>query len=462
MLLIFVHGWSVTDTDTYGGLPEALAARAAGAGLDLEIRHLHLGRYVSFHDEVTVDDVARAFDNALRQQIPNNANARRKFSCITHSTGGPVARTWVERFYGADKLDRLPLEHLIMLAPANFGSALAQLGKSRLGRIGNFFQGTEPGVRFLDWLALGSLEQRELNVAWMRYRSPENGFYPFVLSGQTIDSKLYDHLNSYTGEEGSDGVVRLAAANMNYRRVHLVQTDEVLRRRPPTLRMVVETNERSPRVPLGIVPDAAHSGKQIGIMRSVTRKNAAEKPVVDWILRCLKVDGEAAYAALGDELEELSQGVQAREGVARCAMVIFHIVDDQGQPVTDYDLLLLASRNYSPDVLPKGFFVDRQLNRLVPNCLTYYLDFDRMSTLPGGALGFRLTARPEKGFTHFVAGEFRSEDTPLDHILVANETCIVDMELRRFVDEGVFRLGPATEKRRSFKRDKPTGKSVPG
>lgn len=461
MLLIFVHGWSVAHTDTYGGLPEALAARAAGAGLDLEIAHLYLGRYISFHDEVTLDDVARAFDNALRRQIPNNANARRKFSCVTHSTGGPVVRNWVENFYGADQLDRLPLKHLIMLAPANFGSALAQLGKGRLSRIANFFQGVEPGQRILDWLELASPEQSELNVAWMSYRSPENGFYPFVLSGQTVDSKLYDHLNSYTGEKGSDGTVRLAAANMNYRRVQLVQTDEVLRQRPPTLRMVVKQNERAPRMPLGIVPGAAHSGEEIGIMRSVTPDNAGDRPVVDWILRCLKVDGAAAYAALGDDLDRLSQEVQAREGVARCAMVVFHIHDDQGQPVADYDLLLLAGRNYSPDVLPKGFFIDRQRNRRAPNCLTYFLDHDQMSKIPGGALGFRLTARPGEGFSRFVAGEFRSEDIPLDRILVANETCIVDMELRRFVDEGVFRLGPATEERRSFKKDKPTGQSVP-
>jgi hypothetical protein len=35
------------------------------------------------------------------------------------------------------------------------------------------------------------------------------------------------------------------------------------------------------------------------------------------------------------------------------------------------------------------------------------------------------------------------------------------MELRRVVDEGVFRLSPATEPRRSFKKDKPSGTGVP-
>jgi len=65
MLLIFVHGWSVTSTDTYGELPAALSKAASGFGLTLDIRHLYLGKYVSFHDEVTLDDIARAMDRAF-------------------------------------------------------------------------------------------------------------------------------------------------------------------------------------------------------------------------------------------------------------------------------------------------------------------------------------------------------------------------------------------------------------
>eukprot|EP01031_Cornospumella_fuschlensis_P043536 gene43536-53229_t len=43
-----------------------------------------------------------------------------------------------------------------MLAPANFGSALAQLGKGRVGRLKAWFSGVEPGQGVLDWLELGS------------------------------------------------------------------------------------------------------------------------------------------------------------------------------------------------------------------------------------------------------------------------------------------------------------------
>ena len=90
-------------------------------------------------------------DSALRH-MPGNQSRIQEFSCITHSTGGPVVREWVDRFYGARKLRELPLKHLVMLAPANHGSALAVLGKQRLSRMKSWFQGVEPGQKVLDWL----------------------------------------------------------------------------------------------------------------------------------------------------------------------------------------------------------------------------------------------------------------------------------------------------------------------
>jgi hypothetical protein len=38
--LVFVHGWSVTHTDTYGGLPERLASEGKKFGLTLRNRHI--------------------------------------------------------------------------------------------------------------------------------------------------------------------------------------------------------------------------------------------------------------------------------------------------------------------------------------------------------------------------------------------------------------------------------------
>lgn len=117
-IVAFVHGWSVTHTDTYGGLPEALQQQAAAHGLQIEIKDLHLGRYISFHDEVGIDDLARAMQHAVQQDLGHPA----EFSCITHSTGGPLVRRWVDRYYAPRNLADCPLRHLVMLAPANHGS----------------------------------------------------------------------------------------------------------------------------------------------------------------------------------------------------------------------------------------------------------------------------------------------------------------------------------------------------
>ena len=69
LLVVFVHGWSVTSTDTYGGLPARLKREASAAGgPDLDVRNIYLGQYVSFRDEVRLEDV--------RLIVPHQANAR--------------------------------------------------------------------------------------------------------------------------------------------------------------------------------------------------------------------------------------------------------------------------------------------------------------------------------------------------------------------------------------------------
>ena len=179
--LVFVHGWSVTSTATYGQMPQRLQQQAATLGLPLTLRDLWLSEYVSFDDAVTMDDLVRAFDHALRDLHLLEPS----FACITHSTGGPVVREWLRA--QRDKPGRystIRLPHLVMLAPANFGSALAQLGKGVIGRLKAWFDGVEPGQRILDWLELGSAASISLNLDRIHGGDPvTSGQFPFVLIG---------------------------------------------------------------------------------------------------------------------------------------------------------------------------------------------------------------------------------------------------------------------------------------
>ena len=86
MLVVFVHGWSVINTDTYGGLPQALAANNGA----VKVTHLFLGKYISFADEVTVDDLARGMQHAVNTEVLPLLQPDEKFACITHSTGGAL------------------------------------------------------------------------------------------------------------------------------------------------------------------------------------------------------------------------------------------------------------------------------------------------------------------------------------------------------------------------------------
>ena len=97
-IVILVHGWSVTNTDTYGALAARLKSEARTHGLAIDIRHIWISKYVSFADEVLLEDLSRGFEAAIRRELGKELDKGRRFACITHSTGGPAIRDWWNRF----------------------------------------------------------------------------------------------------------------------------------------------------------------------------------------------------------------------------------------------------------------------------------------------------------------------------------------------------------------------------
>jgi hypothetical protein len=496
-LLVFVHGWSVTSTSTYGELPARLKAEAAKAGgPGLDVAHVYLGQYVSFRDEVRLEDVARAFDRAIARVLAE-AGPGRRFACLTHSTGGPVVREWLDRFHGQPgTLDACPMSHLVMLAPANFGSALAQLGKSRLGAIKAWFNGVEPGQGVLDWLELASPESLALNLRWihdypaLRLTARANPVFPFVLSGDTIDRKLYDHVNAYTGETGGDGVVRLAAANLNARHVVLAQEPlapgEAMpsaRKRLRALRKV--SSARSAPTAFKIVPGASHSGTDLGIMASV-RNDGRPHATVEAILRCLAVADDTGYESLRRTFEAENawhQDARRRLEIEKIpvlpdrvylhdphAMVVFRLIDDAGSRVPDMNLLLTAGPNADPNQLPEGFLTDRQGNRRAPGNLCFFLNHAaltgcpeivddrgqrrREALVPRPPYGLRLLPRQDEKWVEHWAAELAADAGGLLDLVEPNQTTIIDLRLTRIVREGVFRFTTQSSPR-SFRKDDP-------
>src|ERR1700732_3599519 len=120
MIVVFLHGWGVRNPD-YGALPQWLRERMGASVVDV-----WLSDYITYSDSVTMGDLVDAFERARQQNFPGV-----KFACVTHSTGGPLARQWLATYGAAEGAAGL-LTHLVMLAPPNHGSAMAQLGKGRL------------------------------------------------------------------------------------------------------------------------------------------------------------------------------------------------------------------------------------------------------------------------------------------------------------------------------------------
>ncbi len=467
MLVVFIHGWSVTNTDSYGMLPKVVA-QYADPQLSIQITDLYLGKYVSFADEVNIDDIARGFHKAIVSEILPRLSGGGKFACVTHSTGGPVVRKWIDLFF-KDRVMDCPLSHLVMLAPANHGSALAQLGKGRLSEIKSFAEGVQPGVGVLNWLELGSDQSWELNYSWLDYNCTSSGLYLFVLTGQTIDRKLYDHVNSYTGEAGSDGVVRAASANMNYGFVRLLQHGG---------KIIIEKRKQLEKYAYGVLPGLSHSDNDMGIMRSINAENGRTHPTVIWILKCLSVNSSSSYSSVTKELNVLTEKTQIDERsrktkelflferefiTSRYCMLVFRIEDDRGNKLSEYNILFTAGPNYDVNHLPEGFFVDRQCNKLNPGKLTYYVDYDKMAEWFAkpelqNKFGFRIVARPGEGYAYYNVAEHRGNFNSLKQYFAPNQTLMVDIRLTRHVTEGVFRLTKNLEPE-SFK-SQPRGSDI--
>ena len=477
-IVILVHGWSVRNTDSYGGLPERLKREAKrNPELDLDVRQIWLSEYTSFHNEVTLPDIARAFQAALDHELGDALARGQRFACITHSTGGPVIRAWLQQYYLSRGRTASPLSHLIMLAPANFGSALVQLGLSKLARLRSaWFDGVDVGTGVLDWLELGSAQSTALNLQWLEQGAlfvGSAGVFPFVLTGQSHDPKLYDFVNSYTAETGSDGAVRVSAANLNFTHIRLEQQAPVDDKRSKlgfsAPRLVARAPQVSPAVPFAVLPGVCHSDVRMGIMRSVPPKDQPH-PTISAILQCLAVTDMPGYAQLFDAFRALTAETQAEEQVEDrsgfmafdhqaihdpSCMLQFRVRDDQGNAIKDFDLVLTAGADGNPNHIPPGFFIDRQRNHLDPGSVTYYINHSRMAGAPPviykgkelraalppcESLGLRVIPFPQDGFVLYQPAVLVATPENLANFVKPNQTTLVDVVLRRFVREGVYRL----------------------
>ncbi len=211
--IAILHGWS-DKGDSFKSLRTFLAQNGFAA------QDVFLGNYISMDDDVRVEDVAKRMDVVIQDMLAAGT-LRAPFDLIVHSTGALVARQWMANLHQARS--RVPVRRFVMLAPANFGSRLAAVGKSMIGRLtkglGNRLETGEEMLRALELASpyQWKLAQQDLLAppgedAAGPFNNGGDSVWPFVIVGtRAYDSGLQQIIN----EAGSDGTVRVSAADIN-------------------------------------------------------------------------------------------------------------------------------------------------------------------------------------------------------------------------------------------------------
>jgi hypothetical protein len=213
--IAILHGWS-DKGDSFKHLRDFLGQNG------FAVQDVFLGNYISMDDDVRVEDVAKRMDVVIQAMIAAGTLSQ-TFDLIVHSTGALVARQWMANLHAAGRT--VPVRRFVMLAPANFGSRLAAVGKSMIGRltkgVGNRL---ETGEEMLRALELASPYQWKLAQQDLLARPGEDASGPFsaiddtkgVLPFVIVGTRAYDSgLQQIINEAGSDGTVRVSAADIN-------------------------------------------------------------------------------------------------------------------------------------------------------------------------------------------------------------------------------------------------------
>jgi len=361
--VLIVHGWS-DQSDSFHALARFLGRNGYQA------RSLWLGDYESMVDDVRVQDVANRMAAVIDQRIAGG-DLDPAFDMIVHSTGGLVARAWLTtRYRGA--ADKCPVKRLVMLAPANYGSKLAAVGKSMLGRLIKGAQhGFHTGTSMLNDLELASpfqweLAQRDVLVApggdAARYYGSDR-VWPFVIVG----SRGYTgFLRQIANENGSDGTVRVCAANLNARGV----TIDFGEPDPQKMMRLWEPRLECP-APLAVVPTRTHGSivdpdrEESDNQEDIAETGDEKQQLGRLILEALGCANFGDYRAIGESWDKVCETTAARsmpapdepdaeadpqaEGYHQYMQVNAYVVDDHGKPVPDYFLDFFSNRDKFDD-----------------------------------------------------------------------------------------------------------------
>lgn len=344
--IAIVHGWSGSSKSLHN-LKSYLDTRGFPSV------QIWLSDYVSLDDDVRFEDIGKRMHAVIGEALASGKLIA-PFDLIVHSAGGLVAREWISRYYpdGAN----CPVKRLLMLAPANFGSKYAALGKSMIGRLAkgwnNWFQSGEQILRGLELASpyQWDLARRDILDPDGSVAGPygQGKIWPFVIMGTRGHTK---GLEAIINEDGADGTVRVAAANLNAIGATVDFSADAAN---PTFK-AWGSRVAGAAIPFAVLPDRDHSSI-IQPASHVAASDAINTQLGELIVQALNCKTDAEYAAIATQWDTISdetatfaddeakiEGQFPKQGLTPQAFqqyfqLIVRARDDEGQPIKDFFL----------------------------------------------------------------------------------------------------------------------------
>lgn len=325
--LLILHGYSDGAT-SFTGLRDFFTAHGYARA------DVFLLNYASMDDQSQFADFADKLDEDYEKQF---AGERIDVAC--HSTGSLVARLWLDLHFARQRAagkakPRSPVEHLLMFAPANFGSDLAKMGQSFLGKFRSTFfnsnhqegdflesgkfvlQGLEPASPF-QW----ALSSRDLHGDG--FFNPELGdgnvCYPFVFAAGKGYGGLQARIIRDRKKPGTDGTVRICGTSLNTRKCLIDFC-------APEVTPAWVEERKFGNVSFAIFGDFNHGS-------IIEHTDEFAQGPGKWALDALKVNSQSGYAKFAAACEAFTRKNYAGDPYQQ---FFFKVRDDVGLPVPDF------------------------------------------------------------------------------------------------------------------------------
>ncbi len=483
--MLIIHGYSDGSTSF-----TALRDFFTGKGIDVKARKKYEGRfykrknvflldYSSMDDEATFRDFADKLDTEYEELFPGE-----RIDVACHSTGALVVRAWLALRYERRRRRGLdlacPVGRLLMFAPANFGSDLAAMGQSFLGKFRTTFfnsnsfaedfmesgktvlQGLEPASPFQWDLSGLDLHARPEEGSFFDARATEkNRCYPFVLAAAEAYGGIQAKVIKKRRKLGTDGTVRIAGTSLNTRWCTLD-----FRRKATTIAWYKE-------IKFANIPFAAFAGFNHGSIIDPTEKGFLKKDGPGALaMEALEVKDLPGYKKVAQRFTKASDTNYATlkgPRADRYQQFFFKVRDDVNLKVDDYfiDFYVLDSKGETHRKLTERFdtdfaaefyrhSADHACRVMMINC-GKLPEFVEQLEAAKAKLVFDITAKPPLPNVTYQSGHFVVYDGATGQAPAGNEfirpntTLLLDIVLNREANSKVLAvkdadLDPITKK----------------